>query len=224
MLSSAGCACTVQTGMRSTPNIAGNFGKERKLHFIKIKLRSQRKYPQFPSTLNSEISVRIMYYARKPATLTKIRKTYGKTVQVDGFATHQGTEHNAPRSVGTPGAVGTEHDTPRATGTPGAVGTEHDAPRSVGTPGAVGTEHDTPRSVGTPGAVGTEHDTPRSVGTPGAVGTEHDTPRSVGTPGAVGTEHDTPCRPSSFLQCTCRWREIVRLPSMSHCHWIGAKH
>ena len=27
-----------------------------------------------------------MYYARKPANLTKIRKAYGKTVQVDGFA------------------------------------------------------------------------------------------------------------------------------------------
>ena len=27
-----------------------------------------------------------MYYARKPAYLTKIRKTYGKTLQVDGFA------------------------------------------------------------------------------------------------------------------------------------------
>ena len=26
-----------------------------------------------------------MYYARKPAILTKIRKPYGKTVQVDGF-------------------------------------------------------------------------------------------------------------------------------------------
>ena len=26
-----------------------------------------------------------MYYARKPANLTKIRKAYGKTVQVDGF-------------------------------------------------------------------------------------------------------------------------------------------
>ena len=26
-----------------------------------------------------------MYYARKPANLTKIRKPYGKTVQVDGF-------------------------------------------------------------------------------------------------------------------------------------------
>ena len=27
-----------------------------------------------------------MYYTRKPAYLTQIRKTYGKTVQVDGFA------------------------------------------------------------------------------------------------------------------------------------------
>ena len=26
-----------------------------------------------------------MYYARKPAILKKIRKTYGKTVRVDGF-------------------------------------------------------------------------------------------------------------------------------------------
>ena len=26
-----------------------------------------------------------MSYARKPANLTKIRKTYGKTVQVDGY-------------------------------------------------------------------------------------------------------------------------------------------
>ena len=26
-----------------------------------------------------------MYYARKPAYLIKIRKAYGKTVQVDGF-------------------------------------------------------------------------------------------------------------------------------------------
>ena len=29
-----------------------------------------------------------MYYARKPANLTKIRKAYGKTVQVDGFDVH----------------------------------------------------------------------------------------------------------------------------------------
>ena len=40
-------------GCDQTPNIAGNFGKERKLHFVKIKLRSRRKYPQFPFTSNS---------------------------------------------------------------------------------------------------------------------------------------------------------------------------
>ena len=60
-------------------------GKERKLHFVKNKTEKSAKIPAI-SLHFKFVNIRKDYVLRpKPDNLIKIRKTYGKTVQVDGF-------------------------------------------------------------------------------------------------------------------------------------------